>query len=234
MEIITINGGFHVPKDDCLGKWQIEEQRLDHDYFTVPLACKYIPLGGVVLDIGAFNGDHTIAYSRAVGPDGYVMAIEPGKLAYECLCHNASLFPSKIRTMRLALSDVSSGSVVHAIDELNLGASRCVPVNFDLDAVPVTTVDWLMGQEHLPRLDFIKMDCEGFEVKVLIGAKYTIDKFKPVMLIEVNPSALQAQGATPIDIMRSVKAHGYSIDIIQPECNWSSPQFDVLCLPKPI
>lgn len=58
MNIKTITGGYQVPDDSCLGKFQLETDRLDHDRHLVPLACEYIKPGMTVLDAGAFNGDH--------------------------------------------------------------------------------------------------------------------------------------------------------------------------------
>jgi hypothetical protein len=49
----------------------------------------YIPVGGVVCDIGAALGDHTASYARMVGPSGSVHAFEPYAPFLECLRYNA-------------------------------------------------------------------------------------------------------------------------------------------------
>lgn len=224
MQTTTIPGGYLVPCDTHLGKWQIETGRLDHDFFTVPLACKHIPVEGTVVDCGAFNGDHTIAYSNKVGPHGLVIAFEPGEIAYKCLEHNARLFPSQTLVINGALSDKDNESVGHVPCE-NLGASRCVSGG----PLLTYTLDGFLEATSIHRLDFIKMDCEGWELKALKGAEKMIRKFHPTMLIEVNAGALLAQGTTTTQLADYLNDLGYSFEIIQPGINGNAPQFDILC-----
>jgi hypothetical protein len=49
--------------------------------------------------------------------------------------------------------------------------------------VPVTTIDKLVAQLGLPRVDFIKMDIEGSELQALAGAPQTIARFIPKLAI---------------------------------------------------
>lgn len=224
MQTTTLPGGFLVPQDTHVGKWQIESGKLDHDEFTVPLACSHIPVDGTVIDCGAFDGDHTIAYSRKVGPRGLVIAFEPGELAHKCLEHNAKLFPSQTLVVHGALGDKDNEFVRHLPDE-NLGASRCK----DGGQIPTYTLDSFLEPLALNTLDFIKIDCEGWELKVLEGGIKIIQKFRPVMLIEINQGALAEQGTSFGNICQLLSRIGYTWLIIQPEANPNSPQFDIIC-----
>ena len=58
----------------------------------------------------------------------------------------------------------------------------------NLIQLKVNTIDNL----HLSKLDFIKIDVEGDELNVLIGANTTINKFKPTMYIEINSTYIKA------------------------------------------
>jgi hypothetical protein len=49
--------------------------------------------------------------------------------------------------------------------------------------VPLTTIDRIVAELGLPRVDFIKMDIEGAEANALNGARETILKYKPRMAI---------------------------------------------------
>ena len=64
------NGIATIESDLCISKWVRESGRLDHDQNMLPLLKPFIPLHGVVFDIGAFIGDHTIFYSNRVGDKG--------------------------------------------------------------------------------------------------------------------------------------------------------------------
>ena len=62
--------------------------------------------------------------------------------------------------------------------------------------VPVDTVDGIVDGLGLERLDFIKIDVEGFEPQVLKGALRTIGRFNPIIYMEFNSWCLMAFGDT--------------------------------------
>ncbi len=164
--IATIEGDTHI------SKWAIEAGRLDHDQNTLPLLAPYIPKGGTVVDAGAFIGDHTVFYADRVGPAGQVLAFEPNFAAFECLHHNVQWMP--VTCHHAGLSDATSTAAIAT--DINAGASHLT----DGKGCALLALDSL----NLQRLDFFKLDVEGFEVRALRGAKDTIHRCRPVMLIE--------------------------------------------------
>jgi hypothetical protein len=64
---ITKHGFAVLENDQWISRWAEEEGRLDHDQNMLPLILKHIYRGDTVVDVGAFIGDHTIAYSEKVG-----------------------------------------------------------------------------------------------------------------------------------------------------------------------
>lgn len=234
----TITGGYLVPlKDSHLGAWQIEEDRLDHDNFLPPFVVSKLREGNCVLDLGSFNGDHAIAYSKAVGPTGIVIAVEAGSLAFECLKHNAGLFEHKnVFPLHSAISDFCGESISHTQND-NLGASVCTLVERDKlvegeKYLMTVTIDYIASLQEGRKINFIKIDCEGWETKALIGGSKTLRDHKPQMLIEINEGALKAQGSTAIEIYEILTLQNYEWEIVQPECTVDSPQFDIFCYPK--
>jgi glycosyltransferase involved in cell wall biosynthesis len=101
----------------------------------------------------------------------------------------------------------------------------------DTGTVPVVTLDRIA--EGWDRLDFIKIDVEGMEPAVLDGAKGVIEKFHPTMLIEVNTAALRMKGYSPADVYQRLRALGYQCQPTRPGDTTSSPEIDILCVPKP-
>ena len=77
-----------------------------------------------------------------------------------------------------------------------------------------------------PRLDFLKIDAEGWEPLILDGGRETIRQFLPAMLIEVNTWPLGKMGFTPEDIWKLLDELGYHYE------KFDGPYGDVLCLPK--
>jgi len=80
--------------------------------------------------------------------------------------------------LQLALSkndgemQVTSGASSSVITQAGTGTS-----------VKVTTIDKFVEANKLPRVDFIKMDVEGHELKILAGARKTIKTFKPSLAL---------------------------------------------------
>ena len=78
----------------------------------------------------------------------------------------------------------------------------------DLGAVEVdvVTVDDTVRKLALPTVDFIKIDVEGSEMAVLLGAENTLSKFKPILIFEVNTFCLWRYGRTfPQDLIQWVR-----------------------------
>lgn len=241
----VIRGGFLIPNpslDTHLGAWQLTEQKLDHDNFLPPLVCEYLKENKckVVLDLGAFNGDHSIAYNRVLsGVDGLLISVEAGKLAFECLKHNCALFqhPKNIYPLHAAISDICGQSVSWNSNS-NLGASTCQDVDHDKRIAGHTymmtvTVDYIAQELAKKKIDFIKCDIEGYEVRMLLGAGRTLQNDRPSMLLEVNSSALMGAGDTVDELYTALDYHKYDWKIVQPELTVKDPMYDILCTPKP-
>lgn len=77
-------------------------------------------------------------------------------------------------------------------------ASHLVAPNRTLGAtsgdVQVSTVDRVLAEQGLARLDLIKIDVEGFEAEVLMGAERTLATLKPLVYLEFNSFTLIAYG----------------------------------------
>ncbi len=133
----------------------------------------------IVLDTGAYVGDTALWFSKAVGPQGKVYAFEPEPGNFAKL--KANLERNKVTNvipLQLAVSEtkgelqVTSSANSSVITQTSTGTS-----------VKVTTIDKFLEANKLPRVDFIKMDVEGHELKVLAGASGTIRTFKPSLAL---------------------------------------------------
>lgn len=209
-----------IENDTHIGKWILESGRLDHDTNMLPLLNPYIHKGFTVVDVGAYVGDHTEYYVNRVGRTGKVYAFEPNPPAFECLKYNMDRYPN-VACLNVGASDKSHGMAL-ATDP-NMGASHAV----EGDAVKCITIDSL----ELAECHFIKMDCEGMEIKALDGAKATIAKHRPTMLIEVNRGALKRQGASAEALFMWLDVHGYTYRNIYAGQGLDDEQLDIICLP---
>jgi FkbM family methyltransferase len=223
MKILS-NGIAVIPGDTHISKWVEQEGRLDHDQNMLPLILKHINFGDWVLDIGAFIGDHTVAYAEAVGDVGRVLAFEPNPQAYECLNHNMKGYANVV-TYNFPLSTYEGFEYENIISP-NAGAGFVVAS--DKSGQKTRALDHLL----LEKVNFIKIDAEGFEVEILEGAEKTINKFLPILLLEVNPGALERRGKSVKDLFYLLDRYGYKYRNIYEEQAMSGHQYDILCEKK--
>ena len=171
---------------------------------------RLVESGQVVLDIGANIGYFSLLFAKWVGATGAVHAFEPFPETVLRFKRNLELNPrlkSIVRIHELAISD-SVGSLSMAVPDQ--GNSGCNYLRTDgSQTIKVTTLDAFVQQERLSNIDLIKIDVEGSEVALLEGARETIERFRPVLMIEVNPSTLQRFSKTSADLIELLGKHRY-------------------------
>jgi FkbM family methyltransferase len=160
-----------------------------------------------VIDVGANCGLHTVGFAKSAGMDGKVWAFEPVLYSFEKLqlnlainglsntvCVNAALGENKSTVkMNVAKPDsyyLGNSSIVKNEKFDSLDASG----ELDLVEVEMLTMDEYFSTQEIDRLDFIKIDVEGYEINVLRGATKTLEKFKPVIVMEYSQSRLTHLG----------------------------------------
>ncbi len=139
--------------------------------------------GDVVLDIGAFRGETAIVFADSVGDTGKVYAFEPIGASYEIMKQN---IPSNGLTK--IIEPVNMGCSSRSQTTAAVSVESGDPWNFiseDDGSVPVrlTTIDEFVFSNNLKKVDFIKMDVEGFENDALLGAQKVLKTFRPKLAI---------------------------------------------------
>jgi FkbM family methyltransferase len=220
---ITKQGFAVIEGDTHISKWAEEAGRLDHDTNVLPRALPYIPAGGTVFDVGAYIADHTVAYARKAGD---LYAFEPNPVAFECLLHN-TFYLDNCKCYNLAFGN-QYGHVESVCQSTNIGMATIKNAE---SGIEIQTIDFFVEKNKINRLDFLKIDAEGFEVEILQGARKTINKFRPVMFIEVNVATLAVKGYTKNDLLQTINDLGYIYRNVYEEQGLGDDQFDVLCFP---
>jgi FkbM family methyltransferase len=135
----------------------------------------------ITLDCGA-NVGVTVHEELASGAKT-VVAIEPAPENLECLRRN---YPNEIAAGRVIVVPKGvwdkEAFLTLRVDPKNSAADSFVLQRqgaVDLEKVPLTTIDKLVAELKLARVDYIKLDIEGAEPRALTGAKETLAKFKP-------------------------------------------------------
>jgi FkbM family methyltransferase len=151
---------------------------------------RYVPEGGVVVEVGANIGWHLLLFCKLVGSTGHVHAFEPNRSVYDEMCKNLVLNQlENVTTWNCALSSKPGTAIFQGVAVNEHGAGNGHLVFGDPSApspagteVRVETLDGL--NLPLARLDLMKIDVEGAENEVLAGAFRTIEHFLPVLVFE--------------------------------------------------
>ncbi|MBB4804750.1 FkbM family methyltransferase [Chryseobacterium defluvii] len=152
---------------------------------------EYLSKNAVILDIGANVGTFLYQIENRLNPEN-IYAFEPNKKLYRRL---KRLFPS-MRVLPLALSDenatakfkvpIVNGKATASKSVLHISYKENDEEIYHTEKVKVIKLDDWAALEHFNRLDFIKIDVQGNEMKTLSGARKTIRQFLPTLMIEIE------------------------------------------------
>lgn len=144
----------------------------------------YIRRYMTVVDVGAHMGQMSLFFSRAVGPRGRVIAIEPNAESYAALLDNLALSNCRnVNCHNIAAGERAMETELICAGGMSqvAGASETYVVQGCRQSVVVAPLDSL---ELFP--DFIKIDVEGFADRVLRGALETIARSRPAVFIDLH------------------------------------------------
>lgn len=172
---------------------------------------EYLQKNAVILDIGANVGSFLYQLEDKLNHEN-IYAFEPNKKLYYRL---KRLFPA-MRILPLALSDenttaefkvpVINGKMITSRGTLNTAFKEKDEEKSHTEKVKVIKLDDWAAIEHFNRLDFIKIDVEGSEIKTLSGAREIIKQFLPTLMVEME----QRHHELPIwDGISLVESWGY-------------------------
>lgn len=140
--------------------------------------------GDYILDVGANIGFHTLYFAELVGEKGKVTAFEPVPYNFNVLNHNINLNTfSYITAKNIALGNKNE-QISIAADEKSTN-----PGTFNLfDKSGNTLITCCIGDEIIgdQKVDFIKIDVEGYESFVIEGLLGTIKKNRPNIIFEYD------------------------------------------------
>jgi FkbM family methyltransferase len=169
--------------------------------------------GDSVLDIGANVGLTALRLASRVGSRGSVRAFEPNPTMLRYLRESIqrSRLQEIVEILPYALGRVS-GKATLRVPSGNAGmgslASGCEDVAEE-HVVDVVRLDDVWKEQRWPRIDFIKIDVEGFESNVLEGARQTIAAAKPrAILFEHHRASSLGVERSPITMLREL---GYDV-----------------------
>ena len=161
-----------------------------HEQALLDVLQSILSKGSVFIDVGAHVGGFTVRASKIVGETGLVIAFEPDFRNYYFLITNIILNKCKnVIALPLAIYSITGGILSYNI-AMYSGHSSITDLHEDeilfKTYVYTVTIDDMVKILNLRRIDAIKVDVEGAEIEVLKGAKESLARYKPILLIEVH------------------------------------------------
>jgi FkbM family methyltransferase len=181
--------------------------------------------GDVLYDIGAFRGVFSVATRLKLGNQVSIHIFEPlakNADAIRQICKLNAFDAFKINQMAVSNGNALSAWITE--DMVRMGDMRAtVAADF-----PSISVDAYIASGNPPPT-IIKLDVEGFELQVLLGAVQSLKQYRPRLWLEVHPSFLKAQGHSQDDILNSLRQTGYTISFFADYALKSELSYHIWC-----
>jgi len=191
-ETIKKTGSFY--ESDILNKWN-----------------SILGKPNIVFDVGSNIGNHAIFWATYWKP-ATIYAFEPCPINYSRLENNVlnNNLSEIIIPIQKGVGDQEGYASIKNIEESNLGGTSITYItdNIDESAIQIITLDSFVKKNDFNNVDFVKIDTEGFEIRVLQGMYSIIEKYHPDIWVEVSYS-------TYSEVINTLQKEGYILHDIE-------------------
>lgn len=178
---------------------------------------KLIKKNMVVIDVGANVGLFTVVFSALIGMNGIVYAFEPERVNYERLKRNIAYSRAyNAIAIKSAVSNEEGEYLLSVTDEKHKAwCSLGIPsaqTHGEVELVPALTLDGFCDEKSLTKVDLIKIDVEGWEMKVVEGAQRMLrSSDSPMLMVEFTEENARNNGTTCAHLYQELDKLGYSL-----------------------
>ncbi|HXI38587.1 MAG TPA: FkbM family methyltransferase [Bryobacteraceae bacterium] len=182
------------------------------------------------LDAGANEGVYTIFAAQCVAQTGVVWAFEPSEREFKRLQENLKVNRLKnVHGLRLALAEHEGQAELLIAEAEHSGQNTLGEFAYEAvgvlrkEPVPVRTLDQVVVENGINRLDVMKLDVEGAEHRLVDGARSTLRRFRPIILFEASDTALQRQGSSREALCAALSAQDYDLYLFDDSTGLPAP-----------
>ena len=163
---------------------------------------KEAPVNAV--DVGASVGDTILSLvTNCPGMVGTVYCVEGESGFYELLTHNMRNF-GNMKLFRVMLS--SENGVGKKLVRIHAGTASSIGE----ESVPTMSLDTLSQREHIGEVDIVKIDVDGYDGRVLQGARKFLRENSPDVIFEWHPTLCKKAGNAPQTHFKILAEGGYA------------------------
>lgn len=225
MNVTTFAGVMHIDPVDCwirnhmMGSGRMFEEDLIRNKLA-----PYVEKAKYIVDAGANIGCHTVSYAK-INPNSRIWSFEPQSQTFEFLKKNVTVnnLDERVKIFQSALSHTTGKAQLKSETTQAFPGQGVNRGGLGLGTGGEDITQMTLDSLNLPGLDFMKIDVEGAEGLVLMGAVNTIRKYKPVITFEhnfqrVDPAAVGLEVVpTPFEVLVDL---GYSVFVHIGENNY--------------
>jgi FkbM family methyltransferase len=203
--------GFRTPDGDYL-PYRLAMLLRRYELTELRLMQGFLAPGQTILDVGANVGYTTRFFAKQVGRSGRIHAFEPNPLIFPLLQKNVARFQNvEVYNLGLSTADgeiplflagnnhfVGGFSPDYAVRQLAYGTKKSP----DSVSAQVVQGDGFLRARGIERLDVVKIDVEGWELRVLSGLESIVSRSRTLVIFcELNPVAQECAGRPPGELV---------------------------------
>jgi len=189
--------------------------KLKNDKREIEVLRTLIQPGSFVLDIGANIGFYASILSEITGDKGHVYCFEPDKKNFEYLKKNVKNLRN-VTCFNTAVSDKKQVLKIYRSKLLNVD-HRTYPVNnYDtVEEINAVSIDDLIAEKIIPKVDLIKIDIQGYELSAFKGMTNLLSKNNGLNIIaEYWPHGFKRAGTSAVEFFDFFDQLGYQFLLI--------------------
>jgi FkbM family methyltransferase len=186
------------------------------DYWDVFHICNILKRDDVIFDLGANFGYYSICLAKYLSNKCSIYSFEPFPTTFKKLTQNVIIndMQGTINLYQMGVSSESGDMSISVRVSCNSGSATLIAnQNYENEValVKVVTLDDFVERNDIHKINFVKIDVEGFETNVLKGWKKGLSKFKPILFLEIDPPLLLKAKSSVMEIKNILSANGYKM-----------------------